>query len=58
MYIYKYYVMFALHCLCVVAREMGGEIIHDGDFLVFEGNHYRNGFMYKNFVMAAIVSVQ
>ena len=35
---------------------MGGEISHDGDFLVFEGNHYRNGFMYKNFVMSAIVS--
>ena len=36
---------------------MGGEISHDGDFLVFEGNHYRNGFMYKNFVMSAIVSL-
>lgn len=35
---------------------MGGETSHEGDFLVFEGNHYRNGFMYKNFVMSAIVS--
>ena len=36
---------------------MGGETSHEGDFLVFEGNHYRNGFMYKNFVMSAIVSI-
>ena len=40
----------------LVSREIGGEISHDGDFLVFEGNHFRNGFMYKNFVMSAIVS--
>ena len=38
-------------------RAMGGETSHEGDFLVFEGNHYRNGFMYKNFVMSAIVSI-
>ena len=38
-------------------RELGGEITRDGDFQVFEGCHFRNGFMYKNFVMAAIVSV-
>ena len=29
----------------------------DGDFLLFEGNRYdRRGFLYKNFVMSAIVS--
>ena len=42
---------------CSPHRSMGGETSHEGDFLVFEGNHYRNGFMYKNFVMSAIVSV-
>lgn len=40
----------------VVSRELGGEIARDGDFQVFESCHFRNGFMYKNFVMAAIVS--
>ena len=29
----------------------------DGDFLLFEGNRYdRRGFLYKSFVMSAIVS--
>ena len=38
-------------------RAIGGEISQDGDYLVFEGNRYdRRGFLYKNFVMAAIVS--
>lgn len=36
-------------------REIGGECSHQGDFLVFEGNHYRNGFMYKSFGMSAII---
>ncbi len=40
----------------VVCRAIGGEINHDGDFLVFESNHFRNGFMYKSFGMGAIVS--
>jgi len=30
---------------------------HDGDFYLFEGNYYdRHGFLYKKFVMSAIVS--
>ena len=37
-------------------RSVGGEVSHDGDFVVFEGNHFRNGFLYKNFGMSAIVS--
>ena len=37
-------------------RSVGGEVNHDGDFVVFEGNHFRNGFLYKNFGMSAIVS--
>ena len=40
----------------IMYREIGGEITHDGDFLVFESNHFRNGFMYKSFGMGAIVS--
>ncbi|XP_011410252.2 PREDICTED: transcription elongation factor SPT5-like [Amphimedon queenslandica] len=36
-------------------RELGGLISYDGDFLVFEGNHFRNGFMYKQFGMNAII---
>jgi len=36
---------------------VGGEVTQDGDFLLFEGNRYdRRGFLYKNFVMSAIVS--
>lgn len=38
-------------------RSVGGEVTQDGDFLLFEGNRYdRRGFLYKNFVMSAIVS--
>ena len=45
-----------LQHICVsLCREIGGEITHDGDFLVFESNHFRNGFMYKSFGMGAIV---
>jgi transcription elongation factor SPT5 len=36
-------------------KSVGGEVNHDGDFVVFEGNHFRNGFLYKNFGMSAIV---
>ena len=38
-------------------RSIGGEITNDGDFQVFEGNRYsRKGFLYKNFVMNAILA--
>ena len=38
-------------------RSIGGEITNDGDFQVFEGNRYsRKGFMYKQFVMNAILA--
>uniref|UniRef100_A0A7E4WBL2 Transcription elongation factor SPT5 n=1 Tax=Panagrellus redivivus TaxID=6233 RepID=A0A7E4WBL2_PANRE len=30
-------------------RSIGGEFTKDGDFTVFEGNRYRNGFLYKYF---------
>ena len=42
--------------VCALIRNIGGEITYDGDYLMFEGNRYRNGFLYKNFVMSAIVS--
>lgn len=36
---------------------IGGEITSDGDFLIFEGNRFsRKGFLYKNFMMSAILS--
>merc|ERR1719221_1811508 len=38
-------------------RTIGGEITNDGDFQIFEGNRYsRKGFLYKNFVMNAILA--
>jgi len=41
----------------LLCRSVGGEVTQDGDFLLFEGNRYdRRGFLYKNFVMSAIVS--
>lgn len=45
-----------LFCI-VINRAIGGEITSDGDFLIFEGNRYsRKGFLYKNFLMSAILS--
>ena len=39
-------------------RAIGGEVTSDGDFLIFEGNRYSSkGFLFKSFVMSAIVSV-
>lgn len=35
-------------------KEVGGEIVTDGDFLMFEGNHYRRGFLYKYFPINAV----
>lgn len=38
-------------------RGIGGEVSADGDFLIFESNRYsRKGFLFKNFVMSAIVA--
>ncbi|XP_013417126.1 transcription elongation factor SPT5 [Lingula anatina] len=38
-------------------RSIGGEVTSDGDFFIFEGNRYsRKGFLFKSFVMAAIVA--
>lgn len=36
-------------------REIGGEVSTDGDFLTFEGNQYRRGFLYKWFPLNIIV---
>uniref|UniRef100_A0A3Q1EY02 Transcription elongation factor SPT5 n=1 Tax=Acanthochromis polyacanthus TaxID=80966 RepID=A0A3Q1EY02_9TELE len=36
-------------------RSLGGEVSHDGDFMIFEGNRYsRKGFLFKSFAMSAI----
>ena len=37
-------------------REIGGEITKERDYWVFEGNRYKNGFMYKPMAMSALVS--
>lgn len=43
--------------LLTFCSAIGGEITSDGDFLIFEGNRYsRKGFLYKNFLMSAILS--
>jgi hypothetical protein len=42
---------------CLYSRAIGGEVTSDGDFLLFENNRYtRKGFLFKSFVMSAIVS--
>ena len=35
---------------------MGGKVGREGEYLTFEGNYFRNGFMYKLFNSNAIVS--
>ncbi|CAI4228197.1 unnamed protein product [Auanema sp. JU1783] len=37
-------------------KEIGGEVTNDGDFHIFEGGHYRRGFLYKSFPMNAIIA--
>lgn len=40
----------------MVDRSLGGEVSHDGDFMIFEGNRYsRKGFLFKSFAMSAVV---
>jgi len=49
--------IYIVYLIMFVYRSVGGEVTQDGDFLLFEGNRYdRRGFLYKNFVMSAIVS--
>ena len=36
-------------------RQIGGEVNNDGDFLIFEGNRYRRGFLYKPFATNALI---
>ncbi|CAJ0572588.1 unnamed protein product, partial [Mesorhabditis spiculigera] len=36
-------------------KEIGGEVTNDGDFIIFEGQHYRRGFLYKSFPLYAII---
>ena len=37
-------------------REIGGDVSKERDYWVFEGNRYKNGFMYKPMAMSALVS--
>ena len=36
-------------------RAIGGEVTNDGDFIIFEGNRYRRGFLYKAFTTTALL---
>lgn len=41
----------------LIDRALGGEVSHDGDFMIFEANRYsRKGFLFKSFAMSAVVS--
>ena len=35
-------------------KAIGGEVSNDGDFIIFESNRYRRGFLYKSFNINAI----
>uniref|UniRef100_A0A3Q2YM94 Transcription elongation factor SPT5 n=1 Tax=Hippocampus comes TaxID=109280 RepID=A0A3Q2YM94_HIPCM len=38
-------------------RALGGEVSHDGDFMIFEANRYsRKGFLFKSFAMSAVIT--
>lgn len=40
----------------LTVRSLGGEVSHDGDFMIFEANRYsRKGFLFKSFAMSAVV---
>lgn len=48
-------VLFLTGCR-LTSRSLGGEVSHDGDFMIFEGNRYsRKGFLFKSFAMSAVV---
>ncbi|XP_015790153.1 transcription elongation factor SPT5-like [Tetranychus urticae] len=36
-------------------RSIGGEVSNDGDFVIFEGNRYRRGFLYKSFPLNSLI---
>lgn len=36
-------------------RAIGGEVSTDGDFIIFESNRYRRGFLYKQFNMNTVL---
>ncbi|KAI4786769.1 hypothetical protein KUCAC02_036912, partial [Chaenocephalus aceratus] len=39
----------------LIDRSLGGEVSHDGDFMIFEANRYsRKGFLFKSFAMSAV----
>uniref|UniRef100_A0A673YKD4 Transcription elongation factor SPT5 n=1 Tax=Salmo trutta TaxID=8032 RepID=A0A673YKD4_SALTR len=38
-------------------RSLGGDVSHDGDFMIFEANRYsRKGFLFKSFAMSAVIT--
>ncbi|KAI4797212.1 hypothetical protein KUCAC02_025255, partial [Chaenocephalus aceratus] len=41
----------------LIDRSLGGEVSHDGDFMIFEANRYsRKGFLFKSFAMSAVIT--
>jgi len=52
----KYQLLWILKYYVLQFRQIGGEVTYDGDFVLFEGSHYRRGFLYKPFPMNAIIA--
>lgn len=44
------------HYYYLAFRSIGGELTQDGDFILFENNRYRGGYLYKTLAMSAVVS--
>lgn len=50
-------ILLNVFCLIEMCRSLGGEVTHDVEFMIFEGNRYsRKGFLFKTFAMSAVVS--
>lgn len=41
---------------CEAVRAIGGEVMTNGNYFIFEGSQYRDGFLYKKFSVNAIIS--
>ena len=55
-FLWNWYLLSTFLCVYFICRSIGGEISQDGDFMMFESNRYRAGFLYKTLAMSAIVS--
>ena len=48
--------MIVIRLIISLHRSIGGELNQDGDFIIFENNRYRGGYLYKTLAMSAVVS--